>query len=33
VLAGLVKRIDKRISVFGCSDPEGIAAAPAALAG
>jgi [acyl-carrier-protein] S-malonyltransferase len=27
VLAGLVKRIDKRIAVFGCSEPSGIAGA------
>jgi [acyl-carrier-protein] S-malonyltransferase len=26
VLAGLVKRTDKRIAVFGCSDPDGVAA-------
>jgi len=29
VLAGLVKRIDKRITVFGCSEPEGVAGAAA----
>jgi [acyl-carrier-protein] S-malonyltransferase len=29
VLAGLVKRIDKRIAVFGCSDPAGVAGAAA----
>jgi [acyl-carrier-protein] S-malonyltransferase len=29
VLAGLVKRIDKRIAVFGCSDPDGVAGAAA----
>jgi len=33
VLAGLVKRTDKRISVFGCSDPEGVAAAAGFLRG
>lgn len=27
VLAGLAKRIDKRVAVFGCSDPEGVDAA------
>jgi [acyl-carrier-protein] S-malonyltransferase len=27
VLAGLAKRIDKRIAVHGCSDPDGVAAA------
>jgi len=27
VLAGLVKRIDKRVTVFGCSEPEGVAGA------
>jgi [acyl-carrier-protein] S-malonyltransferase len=27
VLFGLVKRIDKRISVYGCSDPDGVAGA------
>jgi [acyl-carrier-protein] S-malonyltransferase len=31
VLAGLVKRIDKRVSVHGCSDPTSVAAAPAFL--
>jgi [acyl-carrier-protein] S-malonyltransferase len=31
VLAGLVKRIDKRITVFGCSDPASVAGAPAFL--
>jgi len=29
VLAGLVKRIDKRITVFGCSEPSGVAGAAA----
>jgi [acyl-carrier-protein] S-malonyltransferase len=28
VLAGLVKRIDKRIAVFGVSDPEALAKVP-----
>ena len=32
VLAGLVKRIDKRIAVYGCADPDGVAGA-AAFAG
>jgi [acyl-carrier-protein] S-malonyltransferase len=31
VLAGLVKRIDKRVSVFGCSNPESVAAALGSL--
>jgi [acyl-carrier-protein] S-malonyltransferase len=33
VLAGLVKRIDKRISVHGCSDPESVASALSFLGG
>lgn len=33
VLAGLVKRTDKRIAVFGCSDPDGVAGAANFLAG
>jgi [acyl-carrier-protein] S-malonyltransferase len=33
VLAGLAKRIDKRVAVFGCSDPEGVDAARGFLDG
>jgi [acyl-carrier-protein] S-malonyltransferase len=33
VLAGLVKRTDKRVLVFGCSDPDGVAGASNFLAG
>jgi len=31
VLAGLVKRIDQRIAVYGCADPDGVAGAAAFL--
>jgi [acyl-carrier-protein] S-malonyltransferase len=33
VLAGLAKRIDKRVGVLGCSDPEGVDAARGFLDG